>query len=64
MGNGFPIGGVICRLELADAIDDLNLFSTFGGSPPAAAAGNCNTLLSCVAAHGNRPRAGGPKRRA
>eukprot|EP00045_Choanoeca_perplexa_P008219 m.75398 g.75398 ORF g.75398 m.75398 type:complete len:459 (+) comp14405_c0_seq2:81-1457(+) len=39
MGNGFPIGGLICRLELADAIDDLNLFSTFGGSPPAAAAG-------------------------
>jgi 4-aminobutyrate aminotransferase-like enzyme len=39
MGNGFPIGGVICRLELAESIDDLNLFSTFGGSPPAAAAG-------------------------
>jgi 4-aminobutyrate aminotransferase-like enzyme len=39
MGNGFPIGGVICRTELAEAIEDAKLFSTFGGNPPAAAAG-------------------------
>lgn len=39
MGNGFPLGGVICRTELADSIDDAKLFSTFGGNPPAAAAG-------------------------
>ena len=42
MGNGFPIGGVICRTHLAEAIDEAKLFSTFGGSPPAAAAGKEN----------------------
>lgn len=39
MGNGFPLGACVCRTELAEAIADAKLFSTFGGSPPAAAAG-------------------------
>jgi len=40
MGNGFPIGGVVCRAGLLDALmERFGYFNTFGGSPAAAAAG-------------------------
>lgn len=65
MGNGFPIGGVICRTELAEAIEDAKLFSTFGGNPPAAAAGlavlqaiDDDKLVQRAAAMGARLRRG------
>jgi 4-aminobutyrate aminotransferase-like enzyme/Ser/Thr protein kinase RdoA (MazF antagonist) len=41
MGNGFPIGAVITRSEIARAFaDETVFFSTFGGNPVAAAAAN------------------------
>ncbi|MDO9397423.1 MAG: aminotransferase class III-fold pyridoxal phosphate-dependent enzyme [Herbiconiux sp.] len=40
MGNGFPIGAVITRREIAEALSgDGQFFSTTGGSPAACAAG-------------------------
>jgi 4-aminobutyrate aminotransferase-like enzyme/Ser/Thr protein kinase RdoA (MazF antagonist) len=41
MGNGFPIGAVICRREIAEAFRTLNarFFSSAGGSPASCAAG-------------------------
>ena len=39
MGNGFPIAAVVTRAELVDRFaTTTEFFSTFGGSPPAAAA--------------------------
>jgi 4-aminobutyrate aminotransferase-like enzyme len=39
MGNGFPIAAVVTRAELVDQFaTTTEFFSTFGGSPPAAAA--------------------------
>lgn len=32
-GNGYPIGGFIAKEELADALEHLSFFSTFGGNP-------------------------------
>ena len=41
MGNGFPVGAVITRSEIARAFaDETVFFSTFGGNPVAAAAAN------------------------
>ena len=39
VGNGFALAGVVGRAELIDAIDVVS-FSTFGGNPVSAAAGN------------------------
>lgn len=40
MGNGFPIGGVVCRPGLMEAlVEQFGYFNTFGGTPAAAAAG-------------------------
>jgi len=40
MGNGFPLGAVICRGEIAEAFDTgMEFFSTFGGNPMSCAAG-------------------------
>ncbi|MET0315139.1 MAG: aspartate aminotransferase family protein [Hansschlegelia sp.] len=40
MGNGFPMGGVVSRLELMTAFaDSVGYFNTFGGNPVASAAG-------------------------
>ncbi len=40
IGNGYPIGAVICRPEIAAAFDNgMEFFSTFGGSTAACAAG-------------------------
>jgi 4-aminobutyrate aminotransferase-like enzyme len=39
MGNGFPVAALVVRSELLDAIPpEVELFSTFGGNPVAAAA--------------------------
>lgn len=37
MGNGFPVGAVICTKEIAETIrkHDMEFFSTFGGNPMA-----------------------------
>ena len=41
MGNGYPVGAVITRAEIARAFaDETVFFSTFGGNPVAAAASN------------------------
>eukprot|EP00341_Mesodinium_pulex_P011437 CAMPEP_0116893788 /NCGR_PEP_ID=MMETSP0467-20121206/3711_1 /TAXON_ID=283647 /ORGANISM="Mesodinium pulex, Strain SPMC105" /LENGTH=56 /DNA_ID=CAMNT_0004563667 /DNA_START=736 /DNA_END=906 /DNA_ORIENTATION=+ len=33
MGNGLPIGGVICTAELAESFDNgMEYFNTFGGN--------------------------------
>ena len=40
IANGYPLGAVICRREIADAFDNgMEFFSTFGGSTPACVAG-------------------------
>lgn len=41
MGNGFPLGAVICRKEIAQAFQDLSarFFSSAGGSPASCVAG-------------------------
>ncbi|MGC4025509.1 MAG: aspartate aminotransferase family protein [Mesorhizobium sp.] len=40
MGNGFPIGGVVSRPGLMEALaEQFGYFNTFGGTPAAAAAG-------------------------
>ena len=40
MGNGFPIGAVVCTPAVAEAFDTgMEFFSTFGGNPVACAAG-------------------------
>lgn len=40
MGNGFPLGAVVCRREIAEAFDNgMEFFSTFGGNPVSCAAG-------------------------
>lgn len=40
MGNGFPIGAVICTKEIAESFKQRNMefFSTFGGNPMASTA--------------------------
>jgi 4-aminobutyrate aminotransferase-like enzyme len=41
MGNGYPIGAVVTRPEILDALREREgYFNTFGGSPVAAAVGN------------------------
>lgn len=37
MGNGFPVGAVVCTKEIADSFKrrDMEFFSTFGGNPMA-----------------------------
>jgi 4-aminobutyrate aminotransferase-like enzyme len=48
MGNGFPIGAVITRAEIARTFaDETVFFSTFGGNPVAAAA--ANAVLDVIA---------------
>ena len=40
MGNGFPVGGVVTRPEILEALcETTGYFNTFGGNPVAAAAG-------------------------
>jgi 4-aminobutyrate aminotransferase-like enzyme/Ser/Thr protein kinase RdoA (MazF antagonist) len=40
MGNGFPVGAVVARREVAEAFDTgMEFFSTYGGNPVACAAG-------------------------
>jgi 4-aminobutyrate aminotransferase-like enzyme len=40
VGNGFPLGAVVARREVAEAFDTgMEFFSTFGGNPVACAAG-------------------------
>ena len=39
IGNGFALGGVVGRAEVVDAVPAIS-FSTFGGNPVSAAAGN------------------------
>ncbi|MEM9656522.1 MAG: aspartate aminotransferase family protein [Actinomycetota bacterium] len=64
VGNGVSLAGVVARAEIMDTIDVLN-FSTFGGSPITAAAGNAtidyvlaNDLQANARAQGDRFRAG------
>lgn len=64
VGNGVSLAGVVARAEIMDTIDVLN-FSTFGGSPITAAAGNAtidyvldNDLQANAKARGDRFRAG------
>jgi 4-aminobutyrate aminotransferase-like enzyme len=41
MGNGYPVGAVVTRPEILDALREREgYFNTFGGTPAAAAAGN------------------------
>lgn len=39
IGNGFPLGAVVCRREIAEAFDGVQYFNTNGGNPVACAAG-------------------------
>ena len=40
IANGYPLGAVVCRREIADAFNNgMEFFSTFGGSTAACAAG-------------------------
>jgi 4-aminobutyrate aminotransferase-like enzyme len=39
IGNGFPLGAVICTREIARAFDGVQYFNTNGGNPVACAAG-------------------------
>ena len=40
MGNGYPVAGLACRLDLLEALtEEYGYFNTFGGSTTAAAAG-------------------------
>ena len=56
MGNGFPIGAVACTREVAAAFDTgMEFFSTFGGNPVAAAAGQA--VLRVVQEEGLQARA-------
>ena len=45
LGNGYPIGAVVCTQEVADALDaeGREVFSTFGGNPVA-----CQAALSVL----------------
>ncbi|GLY94959.1 aspartate aminotransferase family protein [Actinoplanes sp. NBRC 103695] len=58
IGNGFALGGVVGRAEVINAVPAIS-FSTFGGNPVSAAAGNA--VLDYVLSHdlqGNAQRAG------
>ncbi|GIE87685.1 aspartate aminotransferase family protein [Actinoplanes regularis] len=58
IGNGFALGGVVGRAEIMNAVPALS-FSTFGGNPISAAAGNA--VLDYVLSHdlqGNAQRVG------
>ncbi|KJE95098.1 class-III aminotransferase [Capsaspora owczarzaki ATCC 30864] len=50
IGNGFPIGAVITRPEIARALGRLEYFNTFGGNPVACKAGLA--VLDAIAAEG------------
>jgi 4-aminobutyrate aminotransferase-like enzyme len=51
MGNGYPVGAVITRAEIARAFaDETVFFSTFGGNPVASAA--ANAVLDVIADEG------------
>jgi len=57
MANGFPLGAVAVRRELAEAFDNgMEYFSTFGGNPVACAAGQA--VLEVLADEGLPERAG------
>lgn len=59
VGNGLPLGGVVARAEIIDAIQ-ANHISTFGGSPLVSAGANAN-LLRYLVEHdlqGNAKRTG------
>jgi 4-aminobutyrate aminotransferase-like enzyme len=66
MGNGYPIGAVVTRPEILDALcARVGYFNTFGGSPVAAAAGQA--VLDVIEREGlmeNALRVGGNLRRA
>ncbi|MEV6348892.1 aspartate aminotransferase family protein [Actinoplanes sp. NPDC051851] len=58
IGNGFALGGVVGRAEIMNAVPAIS-FSTFGGNPVSAAAGNA--VLDYVLSHdlqGNAKRVG------
>jgi 4-aminobutyrate aminotransferase len=58
IGNGFALGGVVGRAAVMNAVDAIS-FSTFGGNPVSAAAGNA--VLDYVLDHdlqGNAARVG------
>ncbi|GAA4586948.1 4-aminobutyrate aminotransferase [Actinoplanes octamycinicus] len=58
IGNGFALGGVVGRAEIMNAVPAIS-FSTFGGNPVSAAAGNA--VLDYVLSHdlqGNARRVG------
>lgn len=38
MGNGFPIAGVVCRRDIADAFTKVRFFNTYGSNPMTVAA--------------------------
>ncbi len=64
VGNGLALAGIVARAEIMDAIEAVN-FSTFGGTPLAAAAGNAtidfvvaNDLQQNAKVMGDRFRAG------
>jgi 4-aminobutyrate aminotransferase-like enzyme len=65
MGNGYPIGAVVTRPEVLDALcAKVGYFNTFGGSPVAAAAGQA--VLDVIEREGlmeNALRVGGNLRR-
>jgi 4-aminobutyrate aminotransferase len=48
IGNGFALGGVVGRAEVMNAVQGIS-FSTFGGNPVSAAAGNA--VLDYVLSH-------------
>ncbi len=64
VGNGLALAGIVARADIMEAIEVVN-FSTFGGTPLAAAAGNAtidfvvaNDLQGNAKAMGDRFRAG------
>lgn len=56
VGNGFPLGAVVTRREIADAFNNgMEYFNTFGGNPVACAAGNA--VLDVIEREGLQQRA-------
>jgi 4-aminobutyrate aminotransferase-like enzyme len=56
MGNGYPVGAVVTRPEILDALREREgYFNTFGGTPAAAAAGNA--VLDVIEQEGLMPNA-------
>ena len=57
VGNGLPLGGVVARAEIVDAIQ-ANHISTFGGSPLVSAGANANLRYAARARPAGQRQAG------